>query len=139
VEILDPFRKPRYLYIEDHLAAPIPQSIIGRHEGVWIDSSLEHRAGVVERRDLEGDRAIFQGVVRYGISETVSHLSIAHKPLHVHIGDCQVAVSTKQLAFCQQRTVLGYYAMAAEDDIGGRFMNAAARIDIGADAAPGLL
>ena len=113
-----------------------------RHERMGVDGRGASRRGGSPRPRTNGRRArTSRAPPTYsaGIAEAVGAQAVDAQAVEVDVGDQQRVVAPKALRLGQERAVLGDQAVAAEDDIGGRFLDAAGGVDVGGHAAAGLV
>src|SRR5437868_5696541 len=105
--MLDPLRKPCDLYVEDHLAAPVPHRVICGNEGEPVNMAPQWCKIEIEFGDLKRNYSVLPCVLRDRIAEAVGHLSLAHKALHINIGNRQIRIAVKEFALRKKRSILG--------------------------------
>src|SRR5208283_2367802 len=128
--MLQPLGQPRDLDMEDLLAALAQLFLAARHERMGLDRApqLRRRFRLLHSQ-LEalhpeaGPRSEEQRMP--GLAEAIGAQPIDLEPVEIDIDDPQDILSLEPRRVIEDGAVLGDQAMAAEDDIRRRFMDAA--------------
>ena len=140
-DVLEPLGQAGHLGPEDLLAA-LAQLLLaraGRTGGRRRRGAGRPARLAAVQRERHAREVAAGADVQRGVAEAVGADAVGAQAVEVDVGDQQRVVALEALRLGQQRAVLGDEAVAAEDDVGGRFPDAAGGVDVGGDAAAGLV
>ena len=123
-DVFQPLGQAGDLGVEDFLAALGKSLLAGRHERMGVERTQQVGVGAgfwTADRERQRESRLASDGSRV-VAEAVGLLPVVAQAVEVDVGAQQTFVALEARRLGQQRAVLGDQAVAAEDDVGGRFL-----------------